>query len=77
MLKSFKLLLFLSLFAVISANAAPSFPFPQNKNYPHGHTFNAANTAKIQEAFNTWKGAWYTTTNDGLARIISPNDSTE
>jgi endo-1,4-beta-D-glucanase Y len=77
MLKSFKLLLFLSLFAVISANAAPSFPFPQNKKYPHGYTFNAANTAKIQEAFNTWKGAWYTTTNDGLARIISPNDSTE
>lgn len=77
MLKSIKIFLILSLFTFVLVNAAPNFPFPQNKKYPHGNTFEAANTAKIQKAFETWKGAWYVTTNDGLARIISPNDSTE
>lgn len=77
MLKPIKIILILSLFAFVLANAAPNFPFPQNKKYPYGNTFEAANTAKILKAFETWKGAWYTTTNDGLARVISPNDSTE
>lgn len=77
MLKTARIILFLSIVAFVSANAAPAFPFPQNKKYPYGNIFDAANTAKIQQAFNTWKGAWYTTTNDGFARVISPNDSTE
>lgn len=66
------------LLGVFHANAAPQFPFPQNKAYPYGHTYKNANTAKIQSAFETWKGAWYTESNaGGFARIISPNDSAE
>lgn len=38
----------------------PNFPFPQNKAYPYGNTFQAATTGKIFEKFVTWKKAWYT-----------------
>ncbi len=56
-----KALLFLS-FTAISATYAgnPQFPFPQNKAYPYGNTFQSASTDKILSHFTTWKQAWYT-----------------
>ncbi|PBC74855.1 glycosyl hydrolase family 8 [Fibrobacter intestinalis] len=56
--KSF--LLFLGLAAFSVANAAPQYPFPQNKAYPYGNTFQSAVTDSIKSHFNVWKKAWYT-----------------
>lgn len=61
MSKISSLLAALSLPLLVSlAQAAPQFPFPQNKAYPYGNTFKSAETGKIKEHFLTWKGAWYT-----------------
>ena len=51
----------ISAFAITTVSAAsPQFPFPQNKIYPYGKTFQGAETSVIQDHFNTWKKAWYT-----------------
>ncbi len=42
------------------ANAAPQYPFPQNKTYPYGTTFQFANPDLIKQKFKVWKNAWYT-----------------
>lgn len=56
-----KALLFLAFATVPQIQAGtPQFPFPQNKSYPYGNTFQAANTDKILNHFDTWKKAWYT-----------------
>lgn len=66
----------IALFACV-ANAAPSFPFPQNQAYPQGNTVQFATPSAIKAHFDTWKACWYKDMGDGTARIISPNDSTE
>lgn len=54
-------LLFLGFIAISSIYAeTPQFPFPQNKAYPYGNTFQSANTDRILDHFTTWKQAWYT-----------------
>lgn len=65
--------------ALCAANAiaAPQYPFPQNRKSPYGTTITYASTDSILKHFNNWKSAWYVDMNDGTARIISPNDSTE
>ena len=60
-----------------SAFSAPQFPFPQNQAYPQGNTVQFATPNDIKSHFDTWKNCWYKDMNDGTARIISPNDSTE
>lgn len=56
-----KALLFLGFTAISSTYAGtPQFPFPQNKAYPYGNTFQSASTDKILAHFTTWKQAWYT-----------------
>lgn len=67
------------LLTLFSANlfAAPQYPFPQNRAAPYGTTITYAQTDSILSHFNAWKSAWYVDMNDGTARVISPNDSTE
>ncbi len=65
------------LFGVSGAVAAPQYPFPQNRTSPYGNTITYAVTDSIKRHFDDWKSAWYVDMNDGTARVISPNDSTE
>lgn len=60
-----------------AASAAPQYPFPQQVTYKYGNTATYVDPTVIQEHFNNWKSAWYADMNNGTARIISPNDSTE
>lgn len=57
--------------------AAPQYPFPQNRTSPYGNTITYAVTDSIRRHFEDWKSAWYVDMNNGTARVISPNDSTE
>ena len=73
-----RILLFIfALGFVTAAFAAPQYPFPQNRKSPYGTTITYAVPDSIQSHFNAWKNAWYVDMNDGTARVISPNDSTE
>ena len=38
---------------------AGSYPFPQNKKYPHGHIIEYANTDMIKQHYSLWKQGWY------------------
>lgn len=70
------LVLSLSVCAATSL-AAPQYPFPQNRKSPYGTTITYASADSIRSHFQDWKSAWYVDMNDGTARVISPNDSTE
>ena len=37
---------------------AGSYPFPQNKKYPHGHIIEYANTDMIKQHYSLWKRGW-------------------
>lgn len=65
------------LFSASGILAAPQYPFPQNRTSPYGNTITYAVTDSIKRHFEDWKSAWYVDMNNGTARVISPNDSTE
>ena len=50
--------------ALTAATAfAGQYPFPQNMKHPHGNIIEYANTDMIKSHYQTWKKAWYNSSN--------------